>query len=81
MSRSWGAFIFLIVLLRSFTTTIPLYVQQSLIIGVNISERKSGTKRTKKRKKREFVFFSTARGRTGTVVHHLDATPILPELR
>ena len=31
MSRSWGAFTFLIVLLRSFTTTIPLYVQQSLI--------------------------------------------------
>ena len=38
-------------------------------IGVNISERKSGTERTKKRKKRELVFFSTARGRN--VVHHL----------
>ena len=32
-------------------------------IGVNISERKSGTERTKKRKKRELVCFPTARGR------------------
>ena len=33
-------------------------------IGVNISERKSETEQTKKRKKREFVcFFYTARGR------------------
>ena len=32
-------------------------------IGVNVSERKSGTERTKKRKKREFVFFPTTRGR------------------
>ena len=38
-------------------------------IGVNISERKSGTERTKKRKKREFVCFPTARGRNG--VHRL----------
>ena len=50
----------------------------STVIGVNISERKSGTERTKKR---ELVFFSTSRGRNGTVVHRLDATPILPELR
>ena len=34
-------------------------------IGVNISERKSGTERTKKRKKRELVCFPTARGRNG----------------
>ena len=47
-------------------------------IGVNINERKSGTERTKKRKKRELVFFPTARGATGTVVHHLDTTRILP---
>ena len=46
-------------------------------IVVNISERKSGTERTKKRKKRELVFSPTARGTTGTV----DATRILPELR
>ena len=32
------------------------------LIGVNISERKSGTERTKKRKKRELVFFLTTRG-------------------
>ena len=50
-------------------------------IGVNISERKSGTEGTKKRKKREFVFSPTTMGATGTVVHRLDATPILPELR
>ena len=31
-------------------------------IGVNIRERKSGTERTKKRKKRELGFCSTARG-------------------
>ena len=37
------------------------------IIGVNISERKSGTDRTKKRKKRELVFFS----------HHQGARPVL----
>ena len=39
------------------------------IIGVNISERKSGTEWTKKRKKRELVCFPTARGRNG--VHRL----------
>ena len=33
------------------------------ITGVNMSARKSGTERTKKRKKRELVFFPTARGR------------------
>ena len=33
-------------------------------MGVNISERKSGTERTKKRKKRELVCFLTARGAT-----------------
>ena len=32
-------------------------------IGVNISEQKSGTERTKKCKKREFVFCFTTRGR------------------
>ena len=50
------------------------------VIGVNISERKSETERTKMRKKRELVFFTTG-GATGTVVHRLDATQILPELR
>ena len=38
-------------------------------IGVNISERKSRTEQTKKRKKRELVSFPTASGATGTVVH------------
>ena len=38
-------------------------------IGVNISERKSGTERKKKREKREVVCFPTARGRNG--VHRL----------
>ena len=47
-------------------------------IGVNISERKSGTERTKKR---ELVFPPPPEGATGTVVHRLDATRILPELR
>ena len=45
------------------------------LIGVNISGRKSGTERTKKR---ELVFFPPSWGATGTVVHHLDATRILP---
>ena len=36
-------------------------------IGVNISERKSGAERTKKRKKRELVVFSPPGGATGTV--------------
>ena len=37
-------------------------------IGVNISERKSGTELTKKRKKRELVFFCHQGGdATGTV--------------
>ena len=38
------------------------YYNYYLPIGVNISERKSGTERTKKRKKRELVCFPTARG-------------------
>ena len=52
------------------------------VIGVNMSERKSGTERTKKRKKRELVFFSPPVGANGTVVclHRLDVTRILPEL-
>ena len=50
-------------------------------IGVNICERKSGTERTKKRKKRELVFFPPSGGATGTLVHRLDSTRILPELR
>ena len=33
-----------------------------MFIGVNISERKSGTERTKKRKKRELVCFSHRQG-------------------
>ena len=46
-----------------------------LRIGVNISERKSGTERPKKRKKREFVFFSPpSGGATATVVHCLHDT-------
>ena len=53
----------------------------AIIIGVNISERKSGTERTKKRKKRELVFFPPPSGATGTVVHCLGATRILPWLR
>ena len=48
-------------------------------IGVNISERKSGTEQTKKSKKLELVFFTT-RGASGTVVHRLDAIRIFPEL-
>ena len=37
------------------------------------SERKSGTERTKNRKKRELVFFPLLGGATGTVVHRLDS--------
>ena len=55
--------------------------QMSDNIGVNISERKRGTERMKKRKKREFVFVPPPGGATGTVLHRLDATWILPELR
>ena len=51
------------------------------VIGVNIIERKSGIDRTKKRKQWELVFFPPPGGATGTVVHHLDATRIFPELR
>ena len=40
-------------------------------IGVNISEQKSGTERTKKHKKRELIFFTLPGGATGTVVHRL----------
>ena len=50
-------------------------------IGVNICKQKSGTERTKKRKKRELVRFTPPGGATGTVVHRLDAKRILPELR
>ena len=51
-------------------------------LGVNISERKSGAEWTKKRKKRELVFFSPPPGvATGTIVPRLDASRILPELR
>ena len=49
-------------------------------IGVNIREQKSGTERTKKRKKLELVLFTPLGGATGTVVHRLDAKRILPEL-
>ena len=37
----------------------------STIGAVDISERKSGTERMKKRKKRDLVFFSPSRGTTG----------------
>ena len=50
-------------------------------VGVNISERKSGTEQPKKRKKRELVFFPPLGGAIGTVVHSLDATRILPDIR
>ena len=46
-----------------------LFLTISHSIGVNISERKSGTERKKKRKKRELVCFPTDRGRNG--VHRL----------
>ena len=48
---------------------ISAFSSQWYFIGVNISERKSGTERTKKRKKRELICFPTARGRNG--VHRL----------
>ena len=41
------------------------------VIGVNISERKSGTEGTKQR---ELVFSPPPGGATGTVIYHLDAT-------
>ena len=47
-------------------------------IGVNISERKSETERTKKR---ELIFFPPPGGATCTSVHRLDGTQILPQLR
>ena len=48
-----------------------------------MSARKSGTERTKKRKKRELVFSPPLGGANGTVVglHRLETTRILPELR
>ena len=42
---------------------------------------KSGTERTKKRKKRELVRFTPLGGATGTVVRRLDDKRILLELR
>ena len=42
--------------------TIGLNYRKGNPIGVNISERKSGTEPKKKRKKRELVCFPTARG-------------------
>ena len=59
----------------------PVQLLIAKCIGVNISERKSGTEWTKKRKKRELVFCPPPGGATGTVVHRLDTTLILPELR
>ena len=47
---------------RTKTWTRLVQMRYHRIIGVNISERKSGTERTKKHKKRELVFVSTARG-------------------
>ena len=49
-------------------------------LGVNISERKSGTEQMKKHKKLELVFLPPG-GATGTVVHRQDTTRILPERR
>ena len=40
----------------------------------------SGTEQAKKHKRQELLHFFTARGGTGTVVHRLEATQILPEL-
>ena len=40
------------------------YIVHFNIIGVNISERKSGTERTKKREKWELVFFLPLGGAT-----------------
>ena len=48
-------------------------IDPNICIGVNSSERKRGTERTKKRKKRELVFFSPPGGAIGTVVHCPDA--------
>ena len=50
----------------------------SYLIGVNISEQKSGTEQTEKRKKRELICFPPPGVATGTVVHRPDATPIFP---
>ena len=44
-------------------------------MGVNISEQKSGTERTKKRKKRELVFVPPPGGVTGTVVYRIGFCP------
>ena len=49
-------------------------VRRMQYIGVNISERKSGTERKKKRKKRELVFLPPPGSATGTLVHRLNAT-------
>ena len=40
-------------------------------MGVDLSERKSGTERTKKRKKLELVYLSPPGGATDTMVHRL----------
>ena len=54
-------------------TSLKTAVPESTIyaIGVNIRERKNGTERMKRRKKRELVMMSTAMGATGTVVYNV----------
>ena len=58
----------------SINNTYPVYgsAYYCVTLGVNISERKSGTERTKKAEK-EGVRFSTTWGATGTVLHRLDS--------
>ena len=56
-------------------------IKEPVVIGDNISERKSGIERTKKCKKRELVLSPPPGGETVTVVHRLDAKRILPKLR
>ena len=64
-------------------STLPRHssnIDSYIILCVNISERKAGQS-GRKSVKAGVSMYSTARGHKGTVVHRLDATRILHELR
>ena len=67
--RSRRFFFSTVGLYRAFGPGIGDACQSGTIIGVNISERKSGTERTKKRKKRELVCFPHRQGAQRSTSH------------
>ena len=73
--RTFQGYICLVRLLCWPTSPLSVFeVVFQIIISVNISERKSGTERTKKRKKRESLFFPPPRRTTGNYTDFARAT-------